>query len=291
MWGGEQEFDELKKKCVRISDSTRFYFLQDSKLKDMPETSSITSTMFARIFLPEILPADIKRVLYLDIDMTVVSSLRELFEMDMEESYFACCVGYDYSTYHFNRIGLPFEKWKNASYFNSGMILFALDKWRDYSLTEKVLTFLRENRSNEFLFPDQDVLNYLFYNKVAMADARYNLCDDFCNDYKKTDIRREYWEMIDAAIVNPAIVHFNGRLKPWHSDCINPYAGLWRYYARRSNVSVAYKRGRSVKEAMLHSLKKGFSLFGLCKSPDNVYTEYSINSARALEKRLTKSSP
>lgn len=54
---------------------------------------------YCRLFLPELLPNNVEKVLYLDSDTLVVDSLQELWELDMQDCFAAAakdCLGEPY---------------------------------------------------------------------------------------------------------------------------------------------------------------------------------------------------
>ena len=57
------------------------------RVRDLPETrAKITRAAYARLFLPEILPESIDRVLYLDTDTMARRCVGDLFFSDMQVS-------------------------------------------------------------------------------------------------------------------------------------------------------------------------------------------------------------
>ncbi len=52
---------------------------------------------------------------------------------------------------------------ENEKYFNSGMMLIDLVRWRAKSITQKVLDYINQN-PEKLRFHDQDALNAILYN-------------------------------------------------------------------------------------------------------------------------------
>ncbi|MBA0629055.1 hypothetical protein Gotri_004385 [Gossypium trilobum] len=100
---------------------------------------------YARIYLADILPADVKRVLYLDSDLVVVDDIGKLWDVDMEDKVLAapeyCHANF---TVYFNDafwsdpvLSNTFQG-RNPCYFNTGVMVVDVDKWRKGGYTKKV---------------------------------------------------------------------------------------------------------------------------------------------------------
>ncbi|XP_022722316.1 probable galacturonosyltransferase-like 4 [Durio zibethinus] len=100
---------------------------------------------YARIYLADIIPADVKRVIYLDSDLVVVDDVAKLWDVDMEDKVLAapqyCHANF---TLYFNNafwsdpiLSKTFQG-RNPCYFNTGVMVVDVDKWRNGGYTKKV---------------------------------------------------------------------------------------------------------------------------------------------------------
>ena len=82
---------------------------------------------FSRLFLEDILPNDIERVLYLDSDTIVLGSLDELFDIDFNNHLVLGVVDV------MSNVGIYFYQGddKSTPFVNSGSLLINLEKWRE----------------------------------------------------------------------------------------------------------------------------------------------------------------
>lgn len=87
-----------------------------------------------------------------------------------------------------------------GTYFNAGVLLMNLDRWRKKNISGEALKFVRENPS-KIIFPSQDGLNAILQNKWMMIDIRWN-----CPSFKL----KKY--------PSPAIIHYMTTKKPWNSN-------------------------------------------------------------------------
>lgn len=151
----------------------------------------ITKIGIARIYLPEVLPKDVKKVLYLDGDVLVISDLKELYDTDI--SKYAAALAKNNMEFHIK------PKDKRPCYYNSGVILINLDDWRKNNYTHQMEDYIAKNVLD---FPDQDSINYVLRGKIKMLDQKWN--------NQVEDKGTLVW------INNGGIIHYIGGYKPWH---------------------------------------------------------------------------
>lgn len=283
----DEDKDMLRNVLRKYKKEIYFYQIRD-QLDNLPVTN-YSPAAFIRIFLPQILPTEIGRVLYLDIDMIVMDDLKPLFETNLEGKYFACCIDdQEYSTRNFNRLKLEFHRWADKSYFNTGMMLMNLKIWRELKLADRVLQYMTEHDKEIYHYADQDVLNCLFYENVKIIDSRYNVLLNFMTDYTKLDIRREKWGMIESALKNPCIVHLYGWEHPWFKDAGNPYCKIWHYFAEKSGIHIIYTDFFHGKSKMRRAIRNFLSCFGLCAPASIQYVEKNFEYAEHTLRKIKK---
>lgn len=104
-----------------------FYYVDMDLVKDCPryaEGSHISLAAYYRIFLGNLLPLKIHKVLYLDCDLVVVGSIEKLWNTDLK-TFAVACVEDMWSGREeiYTRLHYP----SSDSYFNSGVLLVNLD--------------------------------------------------------------------------------------------------------------------------------------------------------------------
>ena len=167
----------------------------------------------ARILLPILLP-DIDRVLYIDPDIIVLSDLKELYEIELEDKPVGMVIDimfYNPKTYNQNEY----------SYANSGLMLFDLKKWREDKIVEQMISYAKERE--HFEFADQDIINPVLKNNIKMLDPIWN----------------NQWEIgierIMVPIKGKGILHYSYKIKPWNFLPHN--SKLKRIYIKNWNKS------------------------------------------------------
>lgn len=119
-----------------------------------------------KMFVLDEIPKSVDQLLYLDSDVLVRGSLKELADMDLE-GYAAGAVIDSNVRYSRDRLKLK------QPYVNAGVIYFNLKEFRKHDLQKKMLRHLEEN-IDRYPINDQDLLNDFFRGHILLLDPRYN---------------------------------------------------------------------------------------------------------------------
>lgn len=210
--------------------SVHFYRVDEQVLENpFPQVDNkITRAAYFRLYMTDILPPSIDKILYLDGDVIVRHSLKEMWNMDL--SGYALAATLDSRDESIDRYeGLGYSK--SLGYFNSGVLLINLTYWREHQATKLFGEFLRD-RWETIRLHDQDVLNYVFREQKTRLPIKYNLQDGFLCKTPEYDESR-YGEEVIAARKDPVIVHFTWNSKPWkYSYSPNPFRSSFYKYQK-----------------------------------------------------------
>jgi lipopolysaccharide biosynthesis glycosyltransferase len=190
----------------------------------------------AMLFLPELLPAEIDRVLFLDADMLVLDDIGPLWEHDLAGRSWAAAIDPAIPLCRSPR-GVPRSIARgipaDAAYCNAGVMLVDLQAWRRRGVAERALDFLAQSDDRvEFLH--QEALNATGWNDWTRLDPRWNL---------PATAGRWFDQTPDSAADRPGIVHFAGRLKPWRTQIGGRFAGLYARMLTRVRDRLPLQRG------------------------------------------------
>lgn len=196
----------------------------------LPSTAirqGLTNATYYRLFLANILPDNIDKVLYLDGDVIVRHSLLPLWNTDMANYAIAAAsdsIGSDND--YGNRLVYPSE----AGYFNAGVLLINLKYWRENNVYQKITDMIKGSNLI-FRFHDQDVLNHLFWKEKKCLSIKYNLNGGFLSRSFSCNNTNDEKEIIEARR-DPVIVHFTGFFKPWEKYIrdMHPYSSTFYKY-------------------------------------------------------------
>lgn len=230
------------KKVKGINEALRMQVYQDR----------FSQTQFARLFLEEIVEESMERILYLDCDTIICSSLRELWDMPLGDKVGAVLADTFSSLYRGN-IRLD----KNDLMFNSGVMLIDMDKWRKQDIENQLRAFIQK-RNGMVQQGDQGVLNAVLSRKVCTFSPKYNFVTNYSafsyedmmlyrkpvNIYSKEDI--------ETAKQNPCIIHYTGSFmvaRPWEDGVTeHPFKKVWHDYKEMSPWKEEIKRKKRMKK-------------------------------------------
>jgi lipopolysaccharide biosynthesis glycosyltransferase len=186
----------------------------------LPPLLQISRATYLRLIMDEILDQSIARVIYLDIDMIVTGSLRDLWELNLGDRLCAAVIDPGVPTEAFaGKYGLSGP----GAYFNAGMILFDMQKIRTDAILSDALNRLLSDRGN-YEYADQDALNIILWGKWLQVDPTWNFQRKFLY------IEFPYNSSFRDRRGDPRIIHFTESMKPWQAQEWHPLAWLyWKY--------------------------------------------------------------
>ncbi|GGF38784.1 hypothetical protein GCM10011321_32190 [Youhaiella tibetensis] len=167
----------------------------------VPSSRQWTSVVYGRLLIDTLVGPDVSRVIYLDCDMMVRAPIEDLYAADLGEfpigavrdTAGALIVG-----------GRDIKNNRDIfdpadPYFNSGMVVIDVDKWRQVAVPERLEELIASGVMAR-LYYDQDVLNLVFKHRWQPLPTRWNTID-----------ARHPHEGLD-----PSILHYTGPNKPWN---------------------------------------------------------------------------
>lgn len=160
---------------------------------------------YIRLFVPFIVEESVKRMLYLDCDIICNASIKELYNLNLEECYFAACenkppIGSEeFNSVMNENLELPSDN----IYVNAGVLLINVEKLKKDFSVNTIMKFVNSNKEI-LIMQDQDIINKLFYNKIKLFSNIYNYQ---INGYEDNEL-----------IKNPVLIHYSDSLKPWNNN-------------------------------------------------------------------------
>lgn len=235
------------------------------------ETYFYTRHVFYRLLMAELLPQDVEKVIYLDCDIIVRNSLKDLWHINITNVF----VGVVHDAQEaiisrFNRLGYSYDK----GYFNSGVLYANLKYWRENNATQLLLDYIKNNPS-KIVLPDQDPLNTVFQDAKLFLPLTYNFQSGFLLkpeaillDYSKYKLE------LKRTMRDPIILHLSGE-RPWIKGCRHPYQSEYFKYRNLTQWKnePLQNNPAPLKERLFMSNKVRFILskFGICHVIPNNY--------------------
>jgi lipopolysaccharide biosynthesis glycosyltransferase len=236
----------LPDQSVRV----RWVPVELQRFQEFSTRTYISKITYARLLLSSLFPESEGKVLYLDADILVIGSLAPLWETDLDGAAVAAVVDTD-SIDHSARLDSSRARQVGPAftgtaltlgeYFNAGVLLIDLARWREEHVSEKALQFMAGNP--ETPLADQDALNFACAGRWKKLEARWN-----CQNHDP----KGYAQM--APEQRPTIVHFAGKWKPWNPTTLSPDNRFYNDFRHRTMFA------RTAIETVHYSLLHGFAL-------------------------------
>jgi lipopolysaccharide biosynthesis glycosyltransferase len=186
-------------------------------VRHLARSKLISHTAYARLFLGSLVPPPASRCIYLDCDLMVERDLTELWETELDGLVLGAVDNskWEDSGTHQRRLGL-----REPRYFNSGVLLVDLDRWREIDLERRALS-LASRIGDRLVLHDQDALNAALDGDWLPLDQHWNV-----------------WT-IDPELGDDseAVFHFMGAPKPWHADYRGRFRARFFEYVDRTGFS------------------------------------------------------
>ncbi len=258
-----KEKNGLKKIADKYGKEMFFYDVNHNYLKNISignkGQQKLSISTYYRLFICDVLPKHIKKVIYLDGDIVVCDNLKKFWDIDVENMALAgvpddnLCFGNIKQTYNQLRYS------PKLGYFNAGVLLINLRYWRENNVISDFNDLIGSKKI--FIHHDQDILNSVFCEKKLFVPLGYNLMPGFLLKPQCRNISWEYDEEIERAAKNPFIIHYAG-IKPWYKECDHPYKQEFLKYKALTEWSKTPLR-TDFKMRIKRVMKKVLLYFGL----------------------------
>jgi len=216
----EKDFDIINKVIDKTRTTVHPISVDPSLLEHAPVLKRISKETYYRLLVLDIIPEDVDRILYMDPDIVVNKSMKELYNVSFGDAVVA---GAGHTTgcvewYNKKRLDMP----EKSHYVNAGVLMFNLEEMRKFCTTQDIFDYIEKNLKKLWL-SDQDVINGMFGAKTVYFDTRvFNLDEKVFKRERKIDL--------DWVRENTSIIHYNGSDKPWKSEYKGKLAEFYFHY-------------------------------------------------------------
>lgn len=184
-----------------------------------------------RLMLFDLLPENVDRLLYIDVDMIVNAPIGEMYHRNFNGKNLLVCEnagGYIDTMSRFNdRQKKMFSDMidNGVRYFNAGMMVMNVENMRKEYNFDVYVEAMKE-WDFEMVAPDQDLLNYLHWNQIEYLDSKkYNYF---------SRIAHEQGVGYEEGKETLGIIHYTDE-KPWETRNYHyPIEQIWWDYAKKT---------------------------------------------------------
>ena len=228
------------------------------------------STMvYYKLFMPIVLPSDVERCLFLDVDMIVVDNIKPLYNISLNNNAIIAAVEDVVSCIpRKEALGLNSED----HYFNSGVMVCDIAEWRKEEHRRPIFNFVL--KWSDRAINEQDDLAVYMKGRIQLLPIRWNMVA--CNYLRQRFVFPKYYSELKEARKHPAIHHFCTMTQPWFADSPHPYRHLYPKYLKvygekigvEMNLQFPYKNApRSVYQRLRNHVGRILNLFDIIKQP------------------------
>ncbi|KAG8366567.1 hypothetical protein BUALT_Bualt17G0093400 [Buddleja alternifolia] len=170
---------------------------------------------YARIYLADLLPPSVTRIIYLDSDLIVVDDISKLWTINLNSNILGapeyCHANFThYFTPKFwsNPLFSSIFRFRKPCYFNTGVMVIDLTKWRNHGYTQKLEHWMRiQKRYRIYELGSLPPFLLVFAGKVEGVEHRWNQhglggdnIEGLCRDLHPGPV---------------SLLHWSGKGKPW----------------------------------------------------------------------------
>jgi lipopolysaccharide biosynthesis glycosyltransferase len=195
---------------------------------------SMSRATYFRLMIPQFMPPDVDRAIYLDSDLILQGDIAELWNFNLGGHALGAIVDAGLSSIDFAaRYNLP----SAGQYFNAGVLLLDVKKLREERTFDHTIDLLA---NNTYDYDDQDALNISFWNRWTKIPPDWNFQRNFL--YEKF----ASWTALTRSAPRPKIIHFTDAIKPWRRDEWHPLAWLYLKELRGARLGQTLLRSSGI---------------------------------------------
>lgn len=205
--------------------------------RDLQFYDRFTETIYFRLLIGSLLPERYEKVLYLDCDLVVEDNILDLWSIDME--------GHVLLAAQERTVSCPMHgvnRWKELGldpddpYFNSGVMLIDMEKWRSQDIGPKVLSYLQQYGDSLNVRGNQEGFNAILAGQWKPISQRWNVLHYYYDPslFDRFGHPAATERELSEITRDPSIIHFTDGPKPWQPGCTHPAQDRFHHYLRQS---------------------------------------------------------
>lgn len=255
---GEESREKLKVIADRYKRKLEILELGDIRKRFGFEvdTGGYDISIMGRLFMGEMLPESVERVLYLDCDTVVVRSLERMWKEDLGGAVLGAVMEPTIYTAVKESIGLGTED----GYYNSGVLLVNVKRWREEHVQERLMRLLKK-KSGALFASDQDLLNGALKGRIHTLMPEFNFFPNYRYFTYRTLLKHApSYSLVSGeeflkAKRHPKIIHYMGDERPWIRGNLNHYRMAYeKYLAMTPWAGTPKEKGKEVYMLMYHMM-------------------------------------
>ena len=244
---GAESKQRMKQVVASVDDvHARLHFVQPSSMSFSEYTfrtlEQFNETIYYRLLIPELIPQQFTKAIYLDADVIVEANLDRLWTHEMDGHALLAVPERtvsdpEWGVAQWRELGLD----PNAPYFNSGMLVLNLRRWREEAIGHRIMKYLTDQREALNYPGDQEGFNAILCGDWKPLDWKWNVVSSIFDSTDKSEFaqKQNQSEISDARyddlLNRPYIIHYTGySIRPWEPGGTHPKRKRFYHYLRQS---------------------------------------------------------
>ncbi len=214
---------KLKKIIENLNSAVTFIKIDAKKYQNLKICGHPGEQSYYRLEIPTLFPKE--KVLYLDSDLVILDNVLNIFDENLGKKTVGAVKDYF--------IGLVEKK----NYFNAGVMLIDCKRWNKKNYSKYFFEWAKKNEK-QIHFADQDILNGILAKDWKSLPLKWNR-QRILLDYprKKLNLSKEEYSFLKN---KPSIIHYTGKIKPWHYRYVFPDKKQYLHYLEKFGLSKDY---------------------------------------------------
>ena len=177
----EEDKSSVSKFASDYGQKVFFYEMDDNLYRIFPKSRPLPVSCFYILFAHKVLPENLERVLYLDIDVAVNGNLEDFYKLNFDDNFLIGSKEFfsakDEPVNEFEKFeyieNLDIQTAARGGYVNTGVLLFNLTKFREENID--VEFYSKRIHGLKFTLMDQSIINVCFGKEIKiLTTCKYN---------------------------------------------------------------------------------------------------------------------
>jgi len=237
----QDTWSKLERIAKRFGNNMIDVKIFDQDLDGLVTPQHLTRETYYRLFIPD--KVRVSKALYLDADIAVNGSISDLYNINVDDYYLAAANTPGFVVHK------DLEMSEGSRYFNAGVMLINVARWRQEHLKERVIDIVRR-KPWAIQFADQCGLNSVVDGRWKELHPKFNFQSIFFE--VGIDAYSAFFPdgELTVAINSPVILHYSGSCKPWHFGYKHPYRSLYWEYLRKTPFNHLFSKDLTIIKLM-----------------------------------------
>lgn len=199
--------------------------LKVNALNKLPKSGN-SQMVYLPFFIPELLSAICKKVIFLDCDLIVKEDITTLWKQDING--WAICAARDVFVQKLANSNGVFDYRvyggkADSHYFNAGVMIINLKYWSKHNVLQKLVDYLGNHKDSPNL-NDEVALNAVLAEQWKELNPLWNQHGSIFWPHvlPKSEFTKRILGMYNELKNHPYVVHFISESKPWSYKCMHP---------------------------------------------------------------------